>query len=75
VRPPIPDEHAWIISYDKKKQFPKKIIALCSPHRRRRRRHHHHHHQQQQQQQLDSPTRALAFLRSFFQLKYSAIAS
>jgi hypothetical protein len=30
---------------------------------------HHHHHW------LDSPTWALAFLRSFCQLKYAAIAS
>jgi hypothetical protein len=30
---------------------------------------HHHHHW------LDSPTWALAFLRSFYQLKYPAIAS
>jgi hypothetical protein len=31
--------------------------------------HHHHHHW------LDSPTWALAFLRSFCQLKYPVIAS
>jgi hypothetical protein len=33
-------------------------------------KHHHHHHHW-----LDSPTWALAFLRSFSQLKYQAIAS
>jgi hypothetical protein len=33
-------------------------------------KHHHHHHHW-----LDSPTWALAFLRSFCQLKYPAIAS
>jgi hypothetical protein len=33
--------------------------------------HHHHHHHHW----LDSPTWALAFLRSFYQLKYPAIAS
>jgi hypothetical protein len=35
----------------------------------RKETYHHHHHW------LDSPTRALAFLRSFWQLKYPAIAS
>jgi hypothetical protein len=35
--------------------------------------HHHHHHHHHHR--LDSPTWALAFLRSFCQLKYPATAS
>jgi hypothetical protein len=35
----------------------------------------HHHHNYHNYNRFDSPTWALAFLRSFYQLKYPAIAS
>jgi hypothetical protein len=54
----------WFVEY-----FGNVYLAEHRTNRRLIGHHHHHHHW------FDSPTWALAFLRTFYQLKYPAIAS